>query len=66
MTVIHRDMIDSEHRGNLVNNRVTARLYAIIASNGLEIVGMDAFMVQEGFSPATMEIHAFGLDLEIG
>ena len=66
MAVIHRNMINSEHGGNLIDNRVSARLNTVIIPNRLEIVGVNSLMIQERFSPAAVEIDAFGLDLEIG
>ena len=66
MTVVNGNMVHSEHGGNLVNNRVSARLNTIVGSDGLKIVGMDPLVVDEVFAPATLEVDAFGLNLEIG
>lgn len=64
MSEIHRNVIHTEDRGDLFDNRVSARFDPVIPSNRLDVIGVKGIMVHEVFFPDRLEIHPFGLDLE--
>lgn len=66
MSVVYGNMIDTEHRGDLFDYRVSSCLDTVIGLDSLYIIRMDLVVINEVFFPTLVEVDPFGLDLEFG